>query len=232
MLIALAAAVKAMTGFGQVVTRRAALAVVYCRVIGHRAEVKPVSTELRVNIYDDLSLLSDNGNRYEIIDGELYVTAVPHWRHQYACGQIVCALQEWVEQGNGGIAIMAPGIILAEDEAVAPDIVWVARGRVERLLRGDGKLHGAPELVVEVLSPGPKNEERDREIKLKLYSRRGVREYWIVNWQDVSIQVYRRQEAALHLVATLTADDTLTSPLLPGFAWRVEGVRAPISLEG
>ena len=63
-----------------------------------------------------------------------------------------------------------------------------------------------------------RNERRDREVKLKLYSRRGVLEYWIVDWQQRKVEVYRRQEQALHLVATLYATDTLTSPMLPGFA--------------
>ena len=64
----------------------------------------------------------------------------------------------------------------------APDVVWVSKERLAAVLRRDGKLHGAPDLVIEVLSPGAKNERRDREAKLKLYARRGVREYWIINW--------------------------------------------------
>ena len=134
-------------------------------------------------------------------------------------------LHNWSERDGAGLAISAPGVIFAQDEAVAPDIVWIGRGRLERVLGDDGKLHAAPDLVVEVLSPGPRNEERDRDIKLKLYSRRGVREYWIVDWQDLSIQVYRREQAALRLVATLGAEDTLVSPLLPGFSLRVADLR-------
>src|SRR5207247_8873902 len=88
----------------------------------------------------------------------------------------------------------------------------------ERVVDADGKLHAAPDLLIEVLSPGRSNEERDREVKMKLYSRQGVREYWIANWQDVTIHVYRREDATLRLVATLTADHTSTSPLLPDFA--------------
>ncbi len=79
-----------------------------------------------------------------------------------------------------------------------------------------GHLTAAPELVVEVLSPGAENERRDREVKLKLYSSRGVQEYWIVNWQKQQIEVYRRERATLKLIATLFMNDNLTSPLLPG----------------
>jgi len=184
-----------------------------------------VSTELRFTIHD-LELLPDNGNRYEIIDGELYVSTQPHWRHQFASGQMFRALQTWDEQEGAGLAIEAPGVIFRADEAVAPDLVWISRERLDRVLGDDGKLHAAPDLIVEILSPGPRNEERDREVKLKLYSRQGVREYWIVDWRDLTLQVYRREQTVLHHVATLTAEDTLTSPLLPGFAWPVAGLKA------
>ena len=90
-----------------------------------------------------------------------------------------------------------------------------------------GHFVAAPELVVEVLSPGSRNERRDRELKLKLYSRQGVREYWIVDWQRREVQVYRREDAALRLVATLASDDTLASPLLPGFACPVADLWPP-----
>jgi len=69
--------------------------------------------------------------------------------------------------------------------------------------------------------PGGTNERRDREVKLKLYSRRGVLEYWIVDWRTQQIEVYRREQRALSLVATLYPTDTLTSPLLPGFTCEV-----------
>lgn len=182
-----------------------------------------MSTELRFTIHD-LELLPENGSRYEVIDGELYVTTQPHWRHQYACDGALVALRTWSEESGAGLALAAPGVIFAEDEAVAPDVVWISRERAERVLWDDGKLHAAPDLVVEVLSPGPKNEERDRDVKLVLYSRRGVREYWIVDWREMTVQVYRREQAALRLVATLTAEDTVTSPLLPGFVWPIAGL--------
>ncbi|NJK62863.1 MAG: Uma2 family endonuclease [Synechococcaceae cyanobacterium SM2_3_1] len=75
----------------------------------------------------------------------------------------------------------------------------------------------APELVVEILSPGEEPEKRDRQVKLKLYSLHGVQEYWIVNWQQPALQIYRRQRAQLQLIVTLWTEDTLSSPLLPGF---------------
>ena len=93
--------------------------------------------------------------------------------------------------------------------------------RLATALWADGKFHEAPELVIEVLSPGSVNERRDREAKLQLYSRRGVSEYWIVDWRLRSIDVYRRDQAQLHYVATLFEAETLESPLLPGFSCAV-----------
>jgi Uma2 family endonuclease len=120
-------------------------------------------------------------------------------------------------QTGAGEANLAPGLIFAEDDDVAPDVVWLSSARRASILGADGHLHAAPELVVEVLSPGTANERRDREAKLKLYSRRGVLEYWIVDWRTQQVEVYRREELALRLVSTLYATDTLTSPLLSGF---------------
>src|SRR5437868_4287433 len=83
-------------------------------------------------------------------------------------------------------------------------------------------LHEPPELVVEVLSPGAANERRDRDAKLKLYARRGVDEYWLVDWQRRRVELYRRDGPAFRLGASLTDADQLQSPLLPGFAHAVD----------
>ena len=165
----------------------------------------------------DLEALPDDGKRYEIIDGELYMSRQPHWYHQTLCGQLYALLQAWSKQTGAGRANLAPGVLFADDEDVAPDVVWLSSGRLAAALRPDGKLHAAPELVIEVLSPGGLNERRDREAKLKLYSRRGVSEYWIVDWRTRSLEIYRRGAAALELHATLYEPDTLSTPLLPGF---------------
>src|SRR5439155_24907213 len=99
---------------------------------------------------------------------------------------------------NGhGTVVAAPGVIFDAENAVAPDLVWVSTDRLAAILGDDGKLHDAPDLAVEVLSPGSSNSRRDREVKLRLYSVRGVREYWIVDWPAKSVQVYRHTNGAL-----------------------------------
>ena len=76
-------------------------------------------------------------------------------------------------------------------------------------------LTAAPDLVIESLSPGRKNERRDKELKVRLYSARGVKEYWLVDWRTEKLEVYRRQDTQLRLVETLFSEDRLRSPLLP-----------------
>ncbi len=165
----------------------------------------------------DLELFPDNGNRYEIIDGDLFVTKAPHWGHQEVAGNAYTALKNWSRQTGLGKTVPAPGIIFTDADNVIPDVVWVSNERLAKILDNSGHLNAAPELVVEVMSPGKENEKRDRQSKLKLYSAQGVREYWIFDWKEEKIEVYRREDGTLKLAKTLFKEDHLTSPLLPGF---------------
>jgi Uma2 family endonuclease len=116
------------------------------------------------------------------------------------------------------MAVSAPGVIFSEDEAMAPDVAWVRRERLAIVIGEDGKLHAAPDLAVEVLSPGKQNESRDRKIKPARYAFWGVPEYWLVDRFSRTVEVYRLTSAAYAHIATLGADAELTSPLMPGFA--------------
>jgi Uma2 family endonuclease len=168
----------------------------------------------------DLEVMPDDGGwtRYEIIDGELYVTRSPHIRHQGAANKLSTRLETWSETTGLGRSFQTPGVIFTPTDAVIPDVVWASHAVLADGIDDAGHFTIAPELMVEILSPGQQNEQRDKELKLKLYSRHGVQEYWVVNWQRQNLEVYRRENAQLHLVATLLATDTLTSPLLPGFS--------------
>jgi Uma2 family endonuclease len=171
----------------------------------------------------DIELLAaDEWKRYEIIDGELFVTRAPHIGHQDASGKIYLELQIWSQASGLGKAFITPGIIFSDSDNVIPDVIWISNQRLAQLVDEEGHLTGAPELIVEILSSGSANERRDRDAKLKLYSKQGVQEYWIVNWQLQQIEVYRRQNAQLALSATLLANDAIISPLLPGFSCQVQ----------
>lgn len=168
----------------------------------------------------DLDAMPDDGGwkRYEIIDGELFVTLPPHIWHQSASGKIQIELELWSRQTQLGQPIQTPGLIFSPNDAVIPDLVWISKDRLAVGLDDAGHLIVAPEIVVEILSEGETNEQRDKEVKLKLYSIYGVQEYWIVNWRLKTLDIYRRHDAQLQRVNTLLDGDILSSPLLPGLA--------------
>lgn len=175
-----------------------------------------MSTSIRFTSRD-LEVFPDDGKLREIVDGELFVSRQPTWGHQDFIIELGTSLNVWNRRTRLGRVATAPGLIFTEDDDVAPDLVWISRERMARYLRG-GKLYGPPELAVEILSPGAQNARRDREAKLKLYGRQGIDEYWIVDLVAQTIAIYRLGEPGLVLAATLVLKDTLTSPLLPGFA--------------
>lgn len=165
----------------------------------------------------DLALLPDDGKRYEIIDGELLVTHAPHWGHQKACVRIGGYLDFWSLETNLGEVAGGPGVLFSDADNVIPDVAWISKSRLPKALDESGHLIEAPDLAVEVLSLGADNQRRDRDLKLRLYSAQGVREYWLLDWRAKSVEVYRPQDSQLSLQETLFEGDTLTSPILPGF---------------
>lgn len=171
---------------------------------------------------EDLKRLPDSSNRYEIIDGRLLMTRAPHWRHQKVITNVARVLNDWSDGSNLGEAVPTPGVIFEDADNVIPDVVWISYDRLSVGLDDEGHLTIAPELMVEVLSAGKQNQERDRETKVKLYSERGVQEYWILDWRAQQLEVYRREEGLLRLVNTLFAQDSLISPLLPEFICQIE----------
>jgi Uma2 family endonuclease len=172
----------------------------------------------------DLELLPENGDRYETIDGELFVTRAPHWKHQSTCLNFCFALKTWSKITGLGYVSMGAGVIFGDRDDVIPDVVWLSKEKYESLVDSAGHLVGAPELAIEVLSAGTENERRDRQVKLKLYSMRGVLEYWIADWRKKQVEVYRRENGVLKLAMTLYASDNLSSPLLSDFTCPLEEI--------
>jgi Uma2 family endonuclease len=189
----------------------------------------------------DLEAFPDDGNRYEVIDGELYVTHAPGIDHQLIVDRFVLAFGGWIGGGSErGMAVSGPGIVFAFDSGVIPDLVWVSAAQLPQVVidpatgRRGQRFYQAPNLLVEVVSPGTDSERRDRDVKLKLYGRRGADEYWVVDPRRRTIEVYRRTPlATLELAATLREGEVLTSPQLDGFALPVAGIFAvPPGLAG
>jgi Uma2 family endonuclease len=189
-----------------------------------------ISTRLTVSALEGLP--EGDGKRYELIEGELHVTTQPSLEHQIVSDAVLIALHAWNRTlGAKGLAVSAPGIILAADEAFAPDVVWYSAERLQSHRRPDGKFYGPPDLAVEVLSRGAKNEKRDRELKPARYAFWGVREYWLVDRFARTVQIYRPDGPAYVLAATLGADHAITSPLLPGFACPVAELFVDLSAD-
>lgn len=183
----------------------------------------PVISTVRWTIAD-LEGFPDNGNCYEIIDGELFVTRAPHLDHQDLIGLLYAALLQWSRQSGLGKPFITPGIIFSESDATIPDLIWISHEKRSQLIDSSGHLTGAPEIVVEVLSNTEKDKRRDRETKLKLYSIQGVLEYWIVDRERQEIEVYRRDNGILKKAMTLFKTDTITSQLLPEFSCKLESI--------
>ena len=169
-----------------------------------------------------------DGMRYEVIDGELYVTHAPSWRHQHVASQLNTALQNWSDETRRGTTLQVPGLVFSAESGVIPDVVWSSWDQLWAAEDRAGHFTLAPELVVEILSPGSENERRDRQTKLALYSREGVEEYWIVDIQRRMVDVYRRVSDALELVQTLTGDDVLETPTLPDFRLHIANIWPPM----
>jgi Uma2 family endonuclease len=170
----------------------------------------------------DLELLPESDSRYEIINGELEVTRAPHWKHQNVVGNIYLALQNWSLKMGLGRAIINPGIIFSDADNVIPDVVWISQERLAISVDESGHLTTVPELIIEVLSEKLNDIRRDKETKLKLYSNRGVQEYWIADWRLQQLEVYRRNQGKLEIVGTLLINDTITTALLPDFSCNLQ----------
>jgi Uma2 family endonuclease len=171
--------------------------------------------------YDDFCLLPDDGKRYEIIDGKLFVTPAPRTAHQRAVGNIHYYFADFLKKTKLGEVFVAPfDVVFSQFDVVEPDLLYISKARASVLT--EKNVQGAPDLVIEVLSET--TAERDRTAKLKLYARFGVEEYWVIDPVVISVEIYRRQKEGFQLVARLHAGDSLTSPLLPGFALPLEKI--------
>jgi len=166
----------------------------------------------------------DKRYRYEIIDGELHVTKAPDSDHQFISTNLIVELGTWNRATELGVVLPAPGVVFAVDDAVIPDLIWVRAERYRSILDSAGHFTAAPDVVIEILSPGSANQRRDRELKLAVYNRWAVPEYWIVNREQRQVLVYRREFDGLALTATLGEGDRLTSPQFPGFTCPVSSL--------
>jgi Uma2 family endonuclease len=169
-----------------------------------------MATKLKLT-YQDYVLLPDDGKRYEILDGDLYVTPSPTARHQRVSRNLELALTEHVGAHGLGEVLDAPlDVILADDAIAQPDILFISN---ERLQIVRDWVHGAPDLVIEILSPGTR--DRDRTLKRRLYARHGVKELWLVDPEARTVEVFALNPTTETSPRSFAEGDTLTSGILP-----------------
>lgn len=165
--------------------------------------------------YEDFCHLPDDGKRYEIINGELFVTPSPRRAHQEVVTNLTYYLTQYAKDKGAGKVYVAPfDVVFSRFDVVEPDVLFISNERLSVLT--EKNVQGAPDLVVEVLSET--TAERDRTAKLKLYARAGVAEYWIVDPEGPSAEIYRRDPRGFNLAVGLGSNEALTSPLFPGFS--------------
>jgi len=164
----------------------------------------------------DLEAMPDDNNRYEVIDGELFMSKSPGVPHQAVSMNLTCMFLKFLEQYPMGSLLATPGVIFSDIDAVIPDLVFIRRERMNEVISGD-RIVAAPDLIVEILSPGSDNRRRDRVAKRQLYAKFGVMEYWILDLEIKPIEIYVLKDRVLDLWATLGVKDLMRSTVLAGF---------------
>jgi Uma2 family endonuclease len=167
--------------------------------------------------YADLERWPEDGRRYELYDGEVFEIPSPILLHQFVLGRLYLALSAHV-QAHGGSVFFAPlDIVLTDFDVVQPDVLLFMPAR-EHLLHMRQVTRHAPDLAIEILSPGTARNDRGR--KLRLFERHGLKEYWLVDPEGPSIEVYRLAEGRLSLKAIARDRERVDSPLLPALDLR------------
>jgi len=176
-----------------------------------------------LTIADWDAIPAKDGNRYEIIEGELFVSTSPGLTHQIVSDNLVVLLRTLLKLNPIGIAVSTPGLVLSEYSGVIPDIVYFTNASRQRVVSGE-RLISAPDLVIEILSKGAENTRRDRVVKRQLYSKHRVPEYWIIDCNRRAIEVYRLEGRSLILATIFENDDELSTNALPGFSCSVSEI--------
>ncbi len=189
-------------------------------------EVRPLPIRYTV---DDLEFMPEDENRYELIEGELTVAHSPHLDHQQLASNLNTEFGIYLKKKPIGRIVQTPGIIFSEEDAVIPDLVFATHETVRVSVIADGKkfagkFNAAPELVIEILSFGKKDIERDRVIKRELYGKYGVKEYWVVDGMFNTIEVYRLEEKGLERIKRFEINESIETPLLPDFSLKLTDI--------
>src|SRR5215213_9371557 len=178
-----------------------------------------MNTKLRTLTNDDWEAMPHgDGNRYEIVEGELFVSTSPGLTHQRVITNLFTLFVIFLEKNSIGEIVTNAGVILSKFSAVIPDLVIFLNEQRDTIITND-RLTGPPALVIEVVSPGSANSRRDRVTKLQLYSKHQVPEYWIVDPGNLTVDQYVSDDSSLKLRQGLQREEErLSSAAIPGFS--------------
>jgi Uma2 family endonuclease len=180
------------------------------------ASEKMTAANSRVS-FADLEQWPEDGRRYELYDGEVYVVPSPLPLHQVVSANLHLVLTEYVRQ-HGGAVLYAPlDIVLTEYDVVQPDLLLFTRER-QGLISLRKVTRHPPDLAIEILSPSTASNDRGR--KLRLLARHGVQEYWLVDPDAIRIEVYGLRGDQFGIASTATGTESVHSPLLPALELR------------
>ena len=172
--------------------------------------------------YQDYCATPDD-ERYELLDGNLMMVPAPNRKHQEVLVRLTRKLGDFTEEHGLGKVYVAPfDVVLSDTDVVQPDMLFISRAREHTLT--DDNVRGAPDLVIEILSPS--TADRDLGYKYDLYGRHRVLEYWIVDPIAETIAVHRQGDGRLEAAETLSQGDTLRTALLEGLELRLDDVFA------
>ena len=170
--------------------------------------------------YEDYAKTPDD-ERWELIDGELFRMPSPNFAHQITSMRLASRMDLFVEERDLGIVCAAPmDVVLSDTDTVEPDLLFISRERMDIITRLN--IQGAPDLVVEIHSPS--TAQRDLTAKRELYARHGVREYWPIDPDTRTVTVLLLRDGEFVEVDVYREGDTVTSPTLEGFSFRVEEI--------
>lgn len=171
--------------------------------------------------YSDLASMPEDGRRYEIYDGEVFVVPAPIPFHQVVVLNLEDRLREWTRQ-HGGIVLVSPiDIVISEYDVVQPDLVFFAPARAH-LVKLDAPIRAIPDLVIEVLSPSTASTDRGK--KLQLFARSGLPEYWLVDPALRSVEINVLRSGVFGLAGRHATGERITSSAAPGFSCLVDAL--------
>ena len=183
-----------------------------------------VSTQPATGLtYEDYLKTSDD-ERWELLDGKLVMAPSPSMPHQIVATDLVTLLNSFVRERGLGHVITAPAdVVLSDTNVVQPDLFFVSTEREQIITRPN--IQGAPDLAVEIRSPS--TDERDRTVKRKLYAEHGVKEYWLVDPDAITVTVLVLGEGAFQEAGVYRKGQTVTSPTLKGFSVNLDDIFRP-----